>query len=109
MSSPSRGEVWTISTSPSTNFKAVVMSDPSVQSLPLRIVVPFKDWHGLDCPWAVTVKPSKANGLTCEMVADALSIRSLSPTTFVKKIGLLTEREVANIAAAIVLCVGFEL
>jgi len=110
-----RGEVWSINFDPALGSEmkkvrpAVIVSDPNIGPLPLRIVVPITEWdvRYAAYPWFVHLMPSKTNGLTKESGADAFSVKSLSVKRFVRKLGRLADSQVEDIAAAIALSIGF--
>ena len=114
-STPSRGEVWLIRFDPSEGDEqqkirpAVVVSVPSVGRLQLRIVVPLTDWKPRydQFPWFIQVVATPHNGLSKDSGADAFQTKSLSLRRFQRKLGTLTADEMYEIAAAIVLCVGY--
>lgn len=87
---------------------AVVASLDAIGRLPLRIVVPITDWKEQyrGYPWFVRLVPAAGNGLTKESEADAFQVKSLAEARFVRRIGRLTEAEVATIAVAVRLCIG---
>jgi mRNA interferase MazF len=111
---PKRGEVWDVRFDPSVGAEiqkvrpAVVINDPALGRLPLRIVVPITDWSTAysSYPWFVNLKPTSSNGLTKESGADAFQVKSVSLGRFVKLRGLLLDIELDDIASAICICVG---
>ena len=112
---PNRGEVWYVSFDPSVDPEqkkirpAVVVSDPNVGRLPLRIVVPLTHWQARysGFVWFVSVPRTPANGLTVDSGADAFQVKSLSLSRFRTMLGTLTSAQMNDIAAAIALCVGY--
>ena len=113
--SPKRGEVWLVRFYPQVGSEidkvrpAVVISVDEIGALPLRIVVPVTAWkqHFAGCPWFVRLSPTKQNGLSKESTANAFQVKSVSEQRFVKRLGVLPEAVVDEIAAAIALCVGY--
>jgi mRNA interferase MazF len=91
--------------------RAIVMSDDGIGILPLRIVVPVTGWDPAYAayPWFVHLMPSKSNGLTKEVGADAFQVKSVSVERFKTQLGILAADEVEEIAAAIALCVGMSI
>ncbi len=110
-----RGQVWRINFDPSHGSEirkirpAVIMSEEGIGRLPLQIVVPITDWksHYINYPWFVRLCPTRTNGLTKESGADAYQVKSLSIDRLVECIGILEGNQVAEIAAAIAICVGY--
>lgn len=112
---PSRGEIWWIDFDPSVPPEqqkvrpAVVMNDPSVGRLSLRIVVPITGWRReyATYDWFVPLEPTAENGLTKESGADAFQVKSFSLDRFRSRLGILTPEETEDIAAAVATCVGY--
>jgi mRNA interferase MazF len=115
MTTPSRGEVWRVRFDPAEGAEikkirpSVVVSVDEVGILPLRIIVPITGWQDAFAsrPWLVRLNPTRANGLSKASAADAFQVKSLSVDRFVERVGALTAQEIEEIAAAIVLCVGY--
>lgn len=113
--SPRRGEVWDVDFAPSVGAEikkarpAAVLSVQSVGRLPLRIVVPITDWKDnyAGIPWMTYLAPTNGNGLTKGSAADAFQVKSVGLPRFQIQRGHLTPREIEDIAAAVVLCVGY--
>ena len=112
-SNPQRGEIWDVRFDPAVGAEiqkvrpAVVISDPAIGKLPLRIIVPITDWNVAYAhyPWFVNLKPTAANGLTKESGADAFQVKSVSVARFVKPRGRLLDAELDDIASAVALCI----
>ena len=130
---PVRGEVWYVELDPTVGQEmkktrpAVVMNvtgvgDPQTVILPaavvnvadvgafaLTIVVPLIGWKPYyeDYIWMNLIQPTPENGLTKDSGADAFQVRSISTERFRDRIGVLTDEQVENIAAAIAICVGY--
>ena len=110
-----RGEVWNVNFDPQVGQEirkvrpAVVMSVPSAGRLPLHIVVPITSGNPAfkNLFWMVEIPAAKANGLSNDSFADAFQVKSVSVDRFEAKRGTLSQRQVDEIAAAIVLCIGY--
>ena len=117
MMKPSRGEVWEINFDPSIGSEikkkrpAVVISADAIGRLPLRIVVPITEWKPryAEFPWQIRVDNNAGNGLSKVSAADAFQVKSIDEKRFVRKIGSLAKSQLDEIAAAIVICIDFEL
>jgi len=115
-SKPRRGEVWLVQFDPSIGAEiqklrpAVVISTNDVGRLPLRIVVPITNWHPQLAllSWFVPIPASTANGLSKDSAADGFQVKSISESRFVRKLGILTDEIVNDIASTIALCVGVD-
>ncbi len=112
---PLRGEVWSVNFAPATGAEiqkvrlAVVMNVASIGRLPLCIVVPITNWQPRyeAYDWIVRLPLLAESGLTKESGADAFQVKSLSDSRFIQKLGDLPDGQVAAVADAIALCVGF--
>ncbi len=117
MMRPSRGEVWEINFDPSIGSEikkkrpAVVISADTIGKLPLRIVVPITEWKQKysEYPWQIKIDNNPGNGLSKVSAADAFQVKSIDEKRFVRKIGSLTKEQLDVIAAAIAICIDFEL
>ncbi len=115
MPDASRGEVWEIRFDPSEGDEirkirpAVVMTAHSVGRIRLHIVVPITSWQPQFARyfWMVNLAPTPENGLAKESAADAFQVKSLSLNRFQRRLGVLTDDQMDEIAAAIVLCIGY--
>jgi mRNA interferase MazF len=114
MGNPNRGEVGEISFDPSVGAEiqkirpAMVISEPGIGKLPLRMVVPITDWKDwyLDYPWFVHLPHTDLNGLNKESGADAFQLKSVSLNRFSILKGNLLDSQLDGIASAIAICVG---
>ncbi len=117
MMKPSRGEVWEINFDPSIgseikkNRPAVVISADAIGKLPLRIVVPITEWKPryAEFPWQVKIENNPGNGLSKVSSADAFQVKSIDEKRFTRRIGSLSKSQLDEIAAAIAICIDFEL
>jgi len=111
---PKRGEIWLVRFDPSIGAEirksrpAVVLNLNGIGRLPVRLVVPITDWQPTFAKfsWFVFLPASSANGLSKDSGADAFQVKSVSDLRFVRKLGVVTEEELDEIASAIALCVG---
>jgi mRNA interferase MazF len=112
---PKRGEVWRVNFDPQVGSEiqkirpAVVISVVSPYSAHLSIVVPITSWQAKHASyfWMVNIAAAPTNGLTNNSGANALQIKSVSVQRFERKIGVLTAAEIEDIAAAVVLSIGY--
>lgn len=110
---PKRGEVWNVKFDPAVGAEiqkvrpAVVISDPAIGRLPLRIIVPITEWKPAyqNYPWLVNLQPTASNGLAKESGADAFQVKSVSVNRFIQCRGILLDAELDEIACAIAICV----
>jgi mRNA interferase MazF len=105
-----RGEIWLVNLDPTIGSEikktrpAVIISSDLVGVLPLRVIVPFTNWKDryASAQWMVRVDPDKTNGLSKPSAADGLQVRSISQERLVKRLGVLTSLQVAQIVQAVV-------
>jgi mRNA interferase MazF len=111
-----RGEVWLINLDPTVGSEirktrpAVIVNDDSIGVLPLKVVVPITEWKEqyTIAPWLVRVTPTPDNGLDKPSAADTFQVRSVAQQRFVRRLGMLTDPQMAEIgqALATVLAIG---
>lgn len=96
-------EVWLVNFEPQVGQEikktrpAIIVSSNALGILPLKVVVPFTDASKAQLEWMVKVFPTKQNGLQKASYADCFQIKSISERRFVKKIGSLSEVEMAEV------------
>ncbi|MDZ4769395.1 MAG: type II toxin-antitoxin system PemK/MazF family toxin [Chloroflexota bacterium] len=110
-----RGEIWLVDFDPAVGDEqkkkrpALVMNPDTAGRLRLRVIVPVTTWqdHFVRYPWFVRLTPTPLNGLDKESAADGFQIRCLSEQRFRFRIGILTDQQISEIAAAIAFSVGY--
>jgi len=113
---PKKGEIWYVRFDPTIGSEiqktrpAVVVNEKHMGREGLRIVVPVTEWqtHHEFCRWMFRLSIGDKTGLTKESGADASQVKSLSVKRFHNRIGMLTDSELKEILAAIVVCIGYE-
>lgn len=116
MIDPHRGEIWQVGFDPQVGHEirkprpAVVVSEDHIRPLPLRIVVPIRNWKKdfEDQAWMVGLLPSNLNGLDKKCGADAFQVKSVALERFINRRGKLTRDQTEEIVAAITLCIGYD-
>lgn len=111
-----RGEVWLINLDPTIGAEikkirpAVTVNDDAVGVLPLRVIVPITDWKDryTVAPWLVRLEPDSDNGLSKSSAADAFQVRSVAKERFVRQLGVLSDRVVAEVTQALAIVLKFE-
>jgi mRNA interferase MazF len=104
-----RGDVWLVNLDPTIGFEirktrpAVIVSSDLVGILPLKVVVPLTEWKDryASASWMVRVDCDEQNGLSKTSVADGLQVRSVSDQRLVKKLGTVSNIQVAQIVQAV--------
>ena len=104
-----RGEIWLVNLDPTIGSEirktrpAVIVSSDLIGVLPLKVIVPLTEWKDryANAPWMVRIDADDQNCLSKISAADGLQIRSVSSQRLVKKIGLLTNIQVAQIVQAV--------
>ena len=105
-----RGEIWLVNLDPTIGSEiqktrpAVIISSDLVGILPLKVIVPLTEWKDRysNASWMVRIDPDEQNGLSKSSTADGLQIRSVSVQRLVKKVGVLSSLQVAQIVQAVV-------
>jgi len=111
-----RGEVWLINLDPTIGPEirktrpAVIVNDDSVGVLPLKVIVPTTEWRErfTIAPWLVRIAPSPDNGLDKASAADAFQVRSVVQQRFVRRLGRLTDSQMAEITQALATVLAIE-
>ena len=104
-----QGEIWLINLDPTVGAEikktrpVVVVNDNALGKLPLKVIVPITDWKTRyeKAPWMIRLAPRQENGLDKTSTADAFQIRSVSQVRFVRKLGVLREKEMDEIRHAL--------
>lgn len=104
-----RGEIWLVNLDPTIGSEikktrlSVIINSDLVGVLPLKVVVPLTDWKDRYSPaiWMVKIEPDDQNGLSKPSAADALQIRSVSEQRLVKRVGILSSFQIAQIVQAV--------
>ncbi len=110
-----RGEVWLVCLNPTVGDEmkkeryCVIVSADYLSRLRLRVIVPITSWKERfeNSLCHVRLDPSSSNGLTMVSAADSFQIRAVSEDRFLKKMGVVSADELADIVSAIALVVGF--
>ena len=109
-----KGEIWTLNLDPTLSEEVrktrpvVIISADLIGVLPLRVVVPFRDWNDRYsvASWIVAIDPDPLNGMQKKAAADALQLRSVSTERFVEKIGVINETTLQEIIEALQIVIG---
>ena len=104
-----RGEIWLVTLDPTIGSEirktrpAVIVSSDLIGILPLKVIVPLTEWKDRysSASWMVRIDPDDKNGLGKTSAADGLQVRSVSKQRLIKKIGVLQQIQVAQIAQAV--------
>jgi len=104
-----QGEIWEINLSPTVGSEikkkrpAVIINDDAIGILPLKVIVPITEWKDRfqGAIWIVKIEPDSKNNLTKLSAVDTFQIRSVSTGRIIRKIGLVSERVLDEIKAAI--------
>ena len=101
-----RGEVWEADLEPTQGAEikkirpCVIVNRDALAKLPLKIIVPITEWDSKFqiTAWHVPIEPTAENGLTKKSSADTFQVRSISETRLLRRIGSLTDENMAAIA-----------
>lgn len=110
-----RGEVWNVDFDPTVGQEiqklrpAVVMDIAAAWRFCLHIVVPLTSWQNrfVNEFWMIELLPTTSNGLANPSFANAFQIKSVSEDRFQNRLGVITPAQIDEIAAAVVLCIGY--
>jgi mRNA interferase MazF len=114
MPDPTRGEIWWVDFEPATGSEpnklrpAVVLSLPTFDHLPVRVVVPLTTWqerferHGNK----FRIPTAGENQLATDSAADVLLVRTVSIHRFATRIGVLDSDLLEELAAGVAVIVG---
>lgn len=113
---PRRGEVWWVKPGKTAGAELqkkrpwVVISADAVGNVPVKIVVPLRTWQDRfkDLVWLVPVAAKQSNGLTRDVAADVLQVKSFDTGKFERQQGRLSASELAEITAALAIVVEHE-
>ncbi len=110
-----RGEVWLLNLDLIIGAEirkarpVIIVSSDAIGILPLRVIIPLTDWKERyrAAAWMVEILPDPQNGLVKPSAADAFQVRSVSTTRFVRRMGNLSQHDLARIIAAIGLVIEY--
>ena len=113
---PLKGEIWSVNFEPAKGQEiqktrpALVINENAIGQLNQRIVVPITEWKGKykEWVWMIEIRKSQKNGLTKDSSADSSQIRSVSIQRFSKKYGEVTLKQLENVLAGVVICIGYD-
>lgn len=100
-------EVWLVDFSPRIGQEidkvrpAVIVNHDSMGVLQLKVVVPVTDPANSIRDWHVQLKPLKHNGISKASVADCFQVKSISKERFVRRLGLLSGKEMDQVKLAL--------
>ncbi|MBB6463850.1 type II toxin-antitoxin system PemK/MazF family toxin [Flammeovirga kamogawensis] len=106
-----RGEIWNVNFNPANGDEiqktrpAIIISSDEIKGLKLKAIIPILEVRKPQSRHIKIIK-SKSNGLAKDSHADTFQIKSVSTDRFVKKMGVLTEEELADIGAMAMLVLG---
>ncbi len=100
-----RGEVWRVNLDPTIGSEikkarpCVIVNRDSIGILPLKIIVPFTEWNAdyTKAAWLIPIEASTNSGLSKKSAADTFQVRSISEKRLIKKLGSLSDAELAAI------------
>jgi mRNA interferase MazF len=108
LSNKDRGEIWLVDFDPSTKPEqqktrpALIVSDPNIGKLALKVVVPITDWKERydNYAWMVRLDPTPSNGLSKVSSADTFQLKSVSLSRFRKFVGVVSMEDMAHVECA---------
>jgi mRNA interferase MazF len=111
-----QGEIWLVNLEPTLGAEmkkvrpALVVSDDALGKLPLKIIVPITDWkaHYAEVVWMQQINPNNGNGLQKISSIDCFQIRCVAQERLIKKLGNITNREIAQVQNKIAKVIGYD-
>ncbi len=105
----SKGEVWLVSLDPTIADEirktrpSVIVNRDAIGILALRVIVPITAWQPRfqGCDWLIRIDPDSNNGLDEPSVADTFQVRSVSSRRFVRRLGHVSDADIARIATGL--------
>ncbi|MDY6784929.1 MAG: type II toxin-antitoxin system PemK/MazF family toxin [Cyanobacteriota bacterium] len=82
---------------------AVIVSSERIGILPLAVIVPITNWQERyeARNWMVRIEPTTENGLRKVSAADTFQVRSVSTQRLIRKLGILPDATMQDIAVAL--------
>ncbi len=114
---PKRGEIWLVDFEPTIGSEikkirpALVISSDAINKLPIKLVSPITDWKPYFAAnfWHIKIESTPSNGLSKISALDALQLRGLDVQRFIRRLGTISEKTMAEVAIAIVTVIEVEL
>lgn len=114
--SPKRGEIWLVNLDPTVGSEikktrpAVIVSSDALGRLPLRLIAPLTEWkdHFKGSIWHVRVDPDGRTGLSKTSSIDALQLRGVDTSRFMKRLGSLPPTVMEELVAAVAAVVEYQ-
>lgn len=109
-------DIWLISLDPATGAEikktrpCVILNDDSMGTLPLKIVAPITDFKDKykEVSWMVQLKPDNSNKLGKVSAIDLFQVRSVSEERLIKKLGVISDNDLARAKEALKLVFSIE-
>ncbi len=101
-------EIWLVDFSPKVGQEidkvrpAIIVNHDSMGALKLKVVVPVTDAVRSIRDWHVLLSPTKQNGISKESIADCFQVKSISKGRFVKRLGILSTKEMEEVKLGLI-------
>ena len=113
---PKRGEIWLVNLDPTVGSEiqktrpAVIVSSDALGRLPLRLIAPITGWkdHFKGSIWHVRIDPDGRIGISKTSSIDALQLRGVDTSRFMKRLGSLPPTVMEELVAAIAAVVEYQ-
>jgi len=104
-----RGEVWLLNLEPTVGSEirktrpVVIVSDDTIGTLALKVIVPVTEWKNYYAavPWMVKLTAGTTSGLDKPSAADTFQVRSVAQERFIRKLGHLPDATMQQISRAL--------
>jgi mRNA interferase MazF len=104
-----QGEIWDInlgrkkSADRQGSCPVIIINDDTIGIIPSRVIAPLMEWQDKfeNAIWMVRINPNTENNLGRISVVDVLQLYTIPTKHFIKKIGILTARELQQVKNAV--------
>lgn len=110
-----RGEIWIVDLEPALGSEqrkrrpALVIGSDRFGVLPVKLAAPITGWKDQFTPylWFTKIEPDEINGLDKTGGIDALQVRALDASRFVRKVGRADEVVTEEVVSALAIVTEF--
>lgn len=90
---------------------AIVISSDAIGKLPIKLIAPITDWKPYFAKnlWHVRLDPDALNGLSKPSAVDALQLRGVDLSRFIRKLGYVSAETMSSISIAIITVIEAEI
>jgi mRNA interferase MazF len=104
-----QGEIWDINLGKNQSINGwgkcpvIIINDDIIGIIPSRLIAPLTEWQDKfeDAIWLIRIEPNEENNLCRTSAVDALQLHTIPIAWFIKKIGMLSARELQLVKNAV--------